>query len=140
MINIKKVKPMFTAIVTTMDRNEQDETVNGIIVSSKAQKGAIKEMQKVIAVGDMVRNVKVGDMIMFDPKAYSVMKHQNGSLKNGVIKDNPVIGYNFNTITLDNKDYLVLQDRDITFVVEDYEEVKDTPPSPLIVPDKSVIV
>ena len=65
MIKIKKIKPMFTAILTTMDTYEDDVTCNSIIVKTK---GTIKEYQKVVAVGDTVRSVKVGDLVCINPK------------------------------------------------------------------------
>jgi hypothetical protein len=73
-------------------------------------------------VGDSVRGVKVGDLVCIDPKAYAVKKHEAGSLKDGVITDNPTVSYNFDVIELDGQQCLLLQERDITFVIEDYTE------------------
>lgn len=42
MIRIKKLRPMFTNIVTTMNSYDEDVTVAGIIDTRK-QKGALKE-------------------------------------------------------------------------------------------------
>lgn len=133
MIKIKKIKPMFTAILTTMDTYEDDVTCNSIIVKTK---GTIKEYQKVVAVGDMVRSVKVGDLVCINPKRYAVVKHQEGSLQDGVISDNPVVRYNFDIIEMNDTPYLLLQDSDISYIIEEFEEIKN---EKLIVPDTKLI-
>lgn len=133
MIKIKKIKPMFTAILTTMDTYEDDVTCNSIIVKTK---GTIKEYQKVVAVGDTVRSVKVGDLVCINPKRYAVVKHQEGSLQDGVISDNPVIRYNFDIIEMNDTPYLLLQDSDISYIIEEFEEIKN---EKLIVPDTKLI-
>lgn len=133
MIKIKKIKPMFTAILTTMDTYEDDVTCNSIIVKTK---GTIKEYQKVVAVGDTVRSVKVGDLACINPKRYAVVKHQEGSLQDGVISDNPVVRYNFDIIEMNDTPYLLLQDSDISYIIEEFEEIKN---EKLIVPDTKLI-
>ena len=133
MIKIKKIKPMFTSILTTMDTYEDDVTCNSIIVKTK---GTIKEYQKVVAVGDTVRSVKVGDLVCINPKRYAVVKHQEGSLQDGVISDNPVVRYNFDIIEMNDTPYLLLQDSDISYIIEEFEEIKN---EKLIVPDTKLI-
>ena len=133
MIKINKIKPMFTAILTTMDTYEDDVTCNSIIVKTK---GTIKEYQKVVAVGDTVRSVKVGDLVCINPKRYAVVKHQEGSLQDGVISDNPVVRYNFDIIEMNDTPYLLLQDSDISYIIEEFEEIKN---EKLIVPDTKLI-
>lgn len=128
MLKIKKVKPMFTALITTMDKYEHDVLTSGGLIDTAKQQGSLKEYQKVVAVGSSVRDIKVGDLVCINPTRFAVKKHQAGSLKDGVIGDNPVISYKFDTIELDGKMFLLLQDRDIDFIIEDYEEVNDTEP------------
>lgn len=126
-------------ILTTMDTYEDDQTTGGIIDVSK-QKGTLKENQRVIAVGDMVRVVKAGDLVNINPKRYAEFKHQKGSLKDGIVQDNPVIRYNFKTIKVDDKELLVLNDQDLNFIVEEYEEIEDPKPSTLIHPNNDIII
>lgn len=123
MIKIKRIKPMFTSLVTTMDKYADDQFMSGTtILDATKRSGGLKEYQKVLSVGDSVRGVKVGDLVCIDPKAYAVKKHEAGSLRDGVITDNPVVSYNFDVIELDGRQCLLLQERDITFVIEDYTE------------------
>lgn len=130
MIKVKKIIPMFNGIITTMDKYEDDVVDNGLITRHK---GAIKEFQKVVAIGNQVREVKIGDLIKIDPDAYKVVKHKEGSMKDGVIEDNVVVGYNFKTVKINGTTHLYIYDRDVEYIVSDYEEI-DT--SGLIKPDK----
>lgn len=136
---LKKVKPLFNMILTTMDTYEEDQKTGGVIDYSK-QRGTLKEYQKVVAVGDTVRTIKEGDMVNINPRRYAQFKHKKGSLNDGIVQDNPVVGYNFNTVIVDGKELLVLYDQDVNFIIEDYEEVEDKAPSVLIHPNNDIIV
>lgn len=138
MIKIKKIRPLFNALITTMDKYEHDVSNNGLIDTSK-QQGNIKEYQRVLAVGSIVKDIKVGDLVAINPTRYAVKQHQPGSLKDGVITDNPVIRYNFDIVEIDDKPCLLLQDRDIDFIIEECEEVPDEAPSSLILPDQRIL-
>ena len=139
MLKVKKIKPLFTSLITTMDKYEQDKITDGGLIDTSKQQGTLKEYQTVLAVGDSVRNIKVGDLVCVNPARFAVRKHEKGSMRDGVITDNPVIGYNFDIIEMDGKNCLLLQDRDIEFIIEDFEEVPDPIPSPLIQPDNTLV-
>ena len=130
---------MFTSLITTMDKYEQDVTTGGLINVTKMQ-GGLKEYQTVLAVGGSVRDIKVGDLVCVNPARFAVRKHQAGSLKDGIISDNPVTTYNFDVVEMDGKQCLLLQDRDIDFIIEEYEEVPDPTPSPLIKPEEKKLI
>lgn len=115
---------MFNRVLTTCNLYENNVTNDGIIDASK-EEGSIMELQTVLAVGPFVKSVKVGDIVCVNPTRYQVMKHQEGSLKDGVITDNPVISYNFPIIPIDNKPCLYLYDSDIDFVVKEWEVIED---------------
>ena len=98
MLKVKKIKPLFTAIITTMEKYEEDvRTASGLIDTTK-QQGGLKEYQTVLAVGDSVRAIKVGDLVCVNPTRFAVKKHQAGSLKDGIVTDNPVVTYNFDVV------------------------------------------
>ena len=140
MLKVKKIKPMFTALITTMDKYEKDVKIGGLIDTTR-QQGGLKEYQKVLAVGNSVRDIKVGDIVCVNPARFAVRKHQADSLKDGVVTDNPVTTYNFDVVEMDGKQCLLLQDRDIDFIIEEWEDVPDPAPSPLIKPaEKKLIV
>ncbi len=125
MLKITKVKPMFNTVITTADKYEEDYRTGGLIDPSKS-KGSLKEYQTVVAVGSMVKGIEVGDKVMIDPTRYAVMKHKAGSLKDGVIEDNPVVGFNFKTVYINDVQHLMLVDADIKYVFEG-EELPDEP-------------
>jgi co-chaperonin GroES (HSP10) len=135
MLNPTKVKPLFNYLITTKDEYTENDTSGGIIVKSS---GCIKEYQKVIAVGPMVREIKPGDIVCINPRRYAKFKHPAGSLKDGVIEDNPVTKYEFNIIELNHIPHLLLLDQDITFIVEESIEEADKPN--IIVPDKKIVL
>lgn len=140
MLKVKKIKPLFTAIITTMEKYEEDvRTASGLIDTTK-QQGGLKEYQTVLAIGDSVRAIKVGDLVCVNPTRFAVKKHQAGSLKDGIVTDNPVVTYNFDVVEMDGKQCLLLQDRDIDFVIEEYEEIPDPIPSTIIQPNKKLII
>lgn len=139
MLKIKKVKPMFTSIITTMDKYDKDITIGGIIDTAR-QQGSIKEYQRVLAVGGSVKEIKEGDLVCINPSRFAVRKHKEGSLKDGVVTDNPVTEYKFDIIELDDKPCLLLQDRDIDFIIEEFDEVPDQVPSTLIKPEEKKFI
>ena len=136
MLHIKKIKPMFTNIITAGDRFEKDFTQGGLIV---AKQGDLKVWQKVIAIGSSVRDINVGDMVMINIANYAVRKYSKDSIQND-LDNNPKIRYNLNWVTMDDEDgnsmdCLLLNDRDVlySFEGEEKEEV-------IQIPEKKVIV
>lgn len=123
-VRIKNVKPMFNHLVTTMDKYSMDKKIGSLIDVTRA--GAVKEYQKVLAVGPFVKGIEVGDIVFINPKRYAVMQHKEGSLQDGAIKDNPVVSYKFDILEIDGKECLLLVDSDIRFVA-DIEEFDENP-------------
>lgn len=119
-MNIKKIKPLYTRIVTTMDMYVEDQTLPGGLIDASKLKRGIKEYQTVVAVGTSVRNVKEGDVVCINPDRYAVRKFSENSIKNDIM-ENTVTRYNFNVVKMDNVDYLLLDESDVEFIVEDYD-------------------
>lgn len=139
MLKIKTLKPLITNVLTTGDKYEEDMWENGIIV---ANKGDLKLYQKVLAIGSAVRDIKVGDQIMFSLQNYAVMKYDPNSLKNDMDM-NKVVKWNLPYVTLydeEDKPYdcLLLTDRDIQFVFEG-EEVQGSK-NPILIPDNKKVI
>lgn len=119
MLHIKKVKPLFTSIVTTGDKFEKDMTSGGIII---ARRGDMKLWQKVLAVGSSVRDIEVGDMVMINADHFAVKRYSKDSIQND-IDNNPILDYKFNWVTIDDEqgnpqECLLLDNRDIQYVFE----------------------
>lgn len=124
MLKIKKIRPMFNRVLTTMAVYDSDTVNGGVLIKTK---GTVKEYQRVIAVGSTVTSVKPGDLVCINPIRYAVMKHEDKSMRNGIIDDNMVVKYNFPVVTVGDEDCLMLFDQDIDYAVTDYEEVPDSP-------------
>ena len=138
MLNIIKIRPMANYLVTTKDEYTEDDVKRGGLMIKTV--GSLKEYQKVVAVGPMVRGIQVGDLVCINPRRYAQYKHKPGSLKDGVITDNPVVSYNFNVIELDHISHLLLTDQDIDFVIEEWNDEKEPEKSNIIIPERKIIV
>ena len=118
---------------------EEDKEVGGVITKTK---GAIKEYQTVIAIGSIVKDIKVGDIVMINPKRYLYSKHneKRDSIK-GVIGDNLTFGVDFPIVEFNNKMHLLIADQDVDYIIEG-EEVESTkePKNDLILPHKTNII
>jgi hypothetical protein len=134
---IKKIKPLFNMIVTTCNKYDDNKKLAGTNLIDASKRNTVKEYQTVVAIGNSVRGIEVGDTVYIDPKRYAVKKHQEGSLKDGVITDNPVIGYNFNLVEINGETHMLLFDNDIMYVAE-VEEFNEQPA--IITPEKPTLI
>lgn len=136
---IKKIKPLFTAVVTTMDRYTVDDFDGKLVTNIHQDVGSVKEHQKVLAVGDLVRNIAVGDIVKINPKRYEKHKYKEDSAKVDLLGQQTV-GYDIPIVEIDGKDRMFLQQQDIEYVVEEWEEEEKTADSPIIHPNNSIII
>ena len=137
MLKIKKIAPMFNRILVTCNKYEEDVIEGGIV---RITAGTIKEYQKVISVGSTVREIKEGDLVLINPTRYAIKKHTEGSLKDGVVTDNPVMSYNFNFVEIDDDICILLYDQDVDYIIKDYTEVPNNKSSLILPEDKKVII
>lgn len=136
MLHVTKIKPLFDHLLITADRFDKDMIHNGVIVAGK---GDLKLWQTVVAVGSVVRDIKVGDKVMINPNDFAVKKYNKNSVQND-LDNNPVLTYNFPFETIDDekgnpKDYLYISDRNVKYVFEGIE--KD---DSLILPGKPKLI
>lgn len=136
MLHVTKIKPLFDHLLITADKFDKDMIHNGVIVAGK---GDLKLWQTVVAVGSVVRDIKVGDKVMINPNDFAVKKYNKNSVQND-LDNNPVITYNFPFETVDDekgnpKDYLYISDRNVKYVFEGIE--KD---DSLILPGKPKLI
>ena len=124
MLKIKKAKPMFTGIITTANTYENDQKTDRGVLDPTKVKGTLKEYQTVVAVGPNVRNVKVGDNVVINPKRYAVYKYEENTIKKDFLTNN-IIRYDFNFLEIDGKTCLKIEENDIDLILEDFEEVAD---------------
>ena len=129
MMIIKKIKPMFTGVVTTMKMLEEEDAKVGTLglIDTSKMKQTIKEIQEVVAVGNNVSGIKEGDLVAVNPIRFAKMKHEEGSLKDGIISDNLVETFEFDILEINGEPHLLLDTRDIKYIIEDYEEFDPNP-------------
>lgn len=126
MLKLKKITPVFTSVLVSFDKYEAPEKVgdSDIIDPAKA-KIMVKEHQTVLAVGNMVRTVKPGDKIAINPMKYAKFKQvRQNSLRDDVQQyQKEIVGFDFPTIEIDGKELMLLDERDILYIVdEDFED------------------
>lgn len=137
MLKVKSIKPLFTGVLTTANKYETTSTKNGIIISAKQTEGHIKEYQTVVKVGSSVREIKPGDIVLINPSRYLRKKFDENSIRDDFDK-NPTIEINIPTVVINDKEYFLIEDRDIAYIIDDCEEIPDTKPS-IIMPKNTTI-
>ena len=138
MLNIKDIRPVYTRLLTTAERYQEDQT-NGVLLDASKLEGRYKEYQKVVRVGSSVREVSVGDTVLIDPSRYMKRKFSDNSLREDFV-DNPIVEINIPTVTMDGVDYFMIEERDIAYVIQDYEELPDPKPNPIIMPKPKKVI
>ena len=138
MLKINKIKPVFNKIVTTCDVYQMGKSTGGIIIKTD---GTIKEYQRVEAVGSTVRDIKVGDIVMINPKRYLVSKHNDkpDSVKN-VNGDEVTFSVDFPILEYGGKKHLLIYDQDIDYIIDGEEVEDEQTKSSLILPNNKIIV
>lgn len=128
MFKIKKVKPLFTGVVTTATKyvGNQFADKNGLLIDTRKLSGTLNPYQRVVAVGNMVSGVKEGDIIRINFKRYTYADHKPGKIEDNltggkVQHDNYTASIEVPFIEIDGINYLYIQNNDIEYIVEDYE-------------------
>jgi hypothetical protein len=126
MFNIKKIRPMFTGVITTAYTFSEDQRTSAGLYTGGKRKGDLNPYQWVVSVGNTVTGLKEGDIVYINFKRYAKAQHIPGSINDDNIqKDNMSITYEIPFIEVDGKTYLRLQNSDIEFVVEDYDGIDE---------------
>ena len=138
MLKINKIKPVFNKIVTTCDVYQMGKSTGGIIIKTD---GTIKEYQRVEAVGSTVRDIKVGDIVMINPKRYLVARHNDkpDSVKN-INGDEVTFSVDFPILEYGGKKHLLIYDQDIDYIIDGEEVEDEQTKSSLILPNNKIIV
>ena len=137
MLKVKNIRPVYTRLITTANKYEETQ-MNGNLIDVNKMEGRYKEYQTVVRVGSAVREVKEGDVVLIDPSRYMKRKFSDNSLRDDFV-ENPIVEINIPTVTMNDEDYFMIEERDIAYVIADSEEVPDPLPNPIIVPKKRII-
>lgn len=131
MYKIKKIKPMFNQVVTTMNMYKDVIRNSGVIDASRSN--TIKEYQTVIAVGPMVKSVQPGDVVFINPRRYMKIAHKDGlkDLEKNIVQDDMHAYLDIPRYELYDRpdgscrEVLMIFDNDIIFAAEG-EEFEET--------------
>lgn len=122
---IKKVKPLFTGVITTARKyvGEQAAKKGGLIIDTRKLDGSLNPYQFVYSVGTTVRDINEGDVVKINFSRYARAKHTPGAIDEAENKqfDNLSIDYEIPVIIINDIEYLFIQDRDIEYIVTDYD-------------------
>ena len=137
MLKIKKCTPLLNHVVLTANVYEDADVTGGIVDDEQKTAGHVKEYQTVVAVGPSVRDVKVGDLVVINPKAYArpVHKTKNDSVMGLMGEDEVEMRVEFPMIDINGEPHLFLYDRDIDLIIDEHEFVNDS-----IIENKSDII
>lgn len=122
---------MHTKLVVTAERYGENATASGLILKTA---GSVKEYQRVVAVGDMVRGIKVGDIVMINPAKYMKKQFDDNSLREDFV-ENPVVSVNIPTVEINDVPHFIIDSgTDVDYIIDDYEDVPEAPKSTIIQP------
>ncbi len=127
MFKVLEIKPMFTGVVTTARKYVGDiATDSGLIIPSKLE-GQLNYYQWVVAVGDMVKDIKKGDIVRINFKRYVMPKHTPGAIDAdaNIQHDDMSLRYEIPMVNIDGQECLFLQNNDIEYVVTKYEGIDE---------------
>lgn len=122
---IKKVRPLFTGVITTAMKyvGQQMAKKGSVIIDTRKLDGSLNPYQTVYAVGGTVRDIKEGDVVKINFSRYAKARHTPGAIDEAENKqfDNLSWDYEIPIITINDVQYLFIQDRDIEYVVTEYD-------------------
>jgi len=123
MFKIRKVKPLFTGVITTAKKYVDDVKSGSGLIDVTRMSGSLNPYQTVISVGDMCKDIKDGDVVKINFKRYAKAKHTPGAIDEAQNKqfDNMTITYEIPIINIDGTDCLFLQNNDIEYIVTEYD-------------------
>lgn len=140
-LKLKNIQPRANTVITTAiryyeknNKEAKDKYIktrkdNQHLISLKEDKNLPKLVQKVVAIGPVVHDVKVGDIVKINPLHYLDRKliQQRESLERDVLdltgtrvkETYSELDYKFPTIDINEKECLLLYDRDIDYIILD---------------------
>lgn len=138
---VKKIKPMYTAVLTTAKFYPKDYREPGSPIISK-RAGTLREYQEVLEVGSNVsEDVKVGSMVYINLTNYAKYKYKGtGSvLEQDAHAQDTIVEWALPYITVDGIKRLLFDMRDIVFVATEYDDSDETKPHNIIAPQVNII-
>lgn len=132
---------MFSQVLVTEELHGFDDRNSAGIIINK--KGDVKQYQTVVAVGDDVKQVKPGDVVVINFYKYVELKEDLRSVK--AIGGNSAVGLHLNEVEMVDENgepttCFLIDQRDIMYILKDYDEVAYTDNDSLQKAGKSLIL
>ena len=120
---IKKVRPMFTSVITTATRYKGDQFTEkgGLVLDTRKMDGSINPIQTVVAVGTQVHGIEKGDVVKINFMRYTRARHIPGKIEDNIQSDNLTATVDIPYIDIDGQQCLHIQNNDIEYVIEEYD-------------------
>lgn len=142
-LNIKKITPTFDNIVLTKDVYTEDICGDGGLIM--IPKGTPKDVQTVLFVNPKNDLVKPGDLVKINPDKYFIgLKTNQGfvdrnSIKADMLGKDANAVYDIPEVFIDGKDCYLMTNRDISYIINEYEEIENKKSS-IIMPSKKKLI
>ena len=127
MFTVDEAKPLFTNVLTTAIRYQKDFVTESGVVMPNKMKGKLNVYQKVVAVGDTVRSVKVGDIVRINYSRYASVVHPKGNLNDDGVENDSNIRFDYYVpgVEMGDDKFLLIHDQDIELVITKWHGVDD---------------
>lgn len=142
-LKLKKIQARANTVITTAYRFFDEEeykklcdskTVKALKFRNTAEsKNLHRLVQKVVSVGPVVHDIKEGDIVKISPLYYLDRKlvAQQNSLQKDVLdvtgtrvkETYSELDYSFPTMVIDDKECLLLFDRDVEYIIKDADGI-----------------
>lgn len=114
-----QIRPRANEIVTTAELVSIEE-VKSKVINKTEQTLSFDEYQTVLAVGSVVRDIKVGDVICINPNRFAIKQQQKSRVKAAIDGyEEVVVGYKLPIIETGIGNVLLITDSDVKYIVED---------------------
>lgn len=122
MIEYTKIRPMFTKIVTTARSYGRDQCgPGGVMVVATA--GTVMPVQRVVAVGSSPAGIKVGDLVLINPKRYYRAEYdEKNSIREDIVQTmRHRAVYDVPRVSLNGEVHFLIETADVDCVVEEWD-------------------
>lgn len=124
MFKAKKIRPLFTGVITTANRYVGDVLTEAGLVDVTKKDGDLNPNQTVVAVGPMVKDVKEGEIVHINFKRYIKAQHVPGMIQDNVQSDKLNAVLEIPLVYVDGQQCLFIQSADIEYVIEKFDGVE----------------
>ena len=131
-LKILEATPPFTMMLVTANTYTESECISETGMLESDLVGALKEIQKVISVGQGVREYKVGDLVQINFSKYAKRRLEKDSTKADMPDEyyNEVISYEIPMFEINGQTCLLIDSSNVYFRIDKYEEeVTEVAPS-----------